>query len=300
VNVYHHPVMLVEVMHSLITDLDGIYVDATIGGGGHAQALLERLSEKAMLIGIDRDEDAITSARNQLRAYAQRVRFVQGSFSQIAEILMNEKLDFINGILFDLGVSSWQLDSPQRGFSFSKDGPLDMRMDQKAQLDASQVVNTFSEKDLADILYLYGEERHSRKIARAIVNVRQKKPITTTRELENIIWKCMPNRRHGGIHPATRTFMALRIYVNRELDELLKGLEDATKYLKEGARLVVLSYHSLEDRIVKCFFKNSDQLDVLTRKPIIPSQEEILSNPRARSARMRVAQKSAREEGIKA
>jgi len=299
VNVYHHPVMLAEVMHSLITDLDGVYVDATIGGGGHAQALLERLSGKAILIGIDRDEEAITIARNQLGAYAQRVRFIQGSFSQIAEILMNENLDFINGILFDLGVSSWQLDSPQRGFSFSKDGPLDMRMDQKAKLNASQVVNNFPEKDLADILYLYGEERHSYKIARAIVNVRQKKPITTTRELENIVWKCVP-KRQGGIHPATRTFMALRIYVNRELDELSKGLEDATRFLKEGARLVVLSYHSLEDRIVKCFFKNSDQLDVLTRKPIIPSQEEILSNPRARSARMRVAQKSAREEGIKA
>ena len=296
---YHQPVMVAEVVQYLITDPKGVYVDATVGGGGHAKAILEKASPQAVLIGIDRDQEAIETASQVLAEFGTRVKLIQGSFSRIAEILIQEKIKTIHGILFDLGVSSRQLDAPERGFSFSQDGPLDMRMDRTQKIDACQVVNSFSEKELADIFFYYGEERKSRKIARSIVLARQRKPIMTTGELEKIIWDCNPGRR-GGIHPATRVFMALRIYVNQELDELPKALASIVQYVKEGARLVILSYHSLEDRIVKNFFRNHDQLEVITRKPIIPSQQEIQSNPRARSAKMRVAQKLLREEGTPA
>lgn len=296
---YHQPVMIAEVIQYLITDPNGVYVDATVGGGGHAKAILEKTSLQAVLVGIDRDREAIDAARHVLADFGSRVKLVQGSFSAIAQILNQEKLEAIDGILFDLGVSSRQLDVAERGFSFSQDGPLDMRMDRTQRMDACQVVNRFSEKELADIFFYYGEERKSRKIARSIVLARQKKPITTTGELEKIIWNCNPGRR-GGIHPATRVFMALRVYVNQELDELSKALESVIQYMKEGARLVVLSYHSLEDRIVKNFFRNHDQLKVINRKPMTPSLQEIQSNPRARSARMRVAQKMVREEGTPA
>lgn len=293
---YHQPVMVAEVIQYLITDPKGVYVDATVGGGGHAKAILEKITQQAVLIGIDRDREAIDAAGQVLADFGSRVKLVHGSFSAIAEILHQEEVVTIHGVLFDLGVSSRQLDIPERGFSFSQDGPLDMRMNQSQKMDACQVVNTFSEKELADIFFYYGEERKSRKIARSIVNSRQRKPITTTKELEKIIWNCNPGRR-GGIHPATRVFMALRIYINHELDELPKALESVLQFMKEGARLVVLSYHSLEDRIVKNFFRNNDQLAVINRKPMTPSLQEIQVNPRARSARMRVAQKMIREEG---
>jgi 16S rRNA (cytosine1402-N4)-methyltransferase len=288
--------MVAEVIQYLITDPKGVYVDATVGGGGHAKAILEKTTQQAVLIGIDRDREAIDAAGQVLADFGSRVKLVHGSFSAIAEILHQEEVVTIHGVLFDLGVSSRQLDIPERGFSFSQDGPLDMRMNQSQKMDACQVVNTFSEKELADIFFYYGEERKSRKIARSIVNSRQRKPITTTKELEKIIWNCNPGRR-GGIHPATRVFMALRIYINHELDELPKALESVLQFMKEGARLVVLSYHSLEDRIVKNFFRNNDQLAVINRKPMTPSLQEIQVNPRARSARMRVAQKMIREEG---
>jgi 16S rRNA (cytosine1402-N4)-methyltransferase len=288
--------MVAEVIQYLITDPKGVYVDATVGGGGHAKAILEKITQQAVLIGIDRDREAIDAAGQVLADFGSRVKLVHGSFSAIAEILHQEEVVTIHGVLFDLGVSSRQLDIPERGFSFSQDGPLDMRMNQSQKMDACQVVNTFSEKELADIFFYYGEERKSRKIARSIVNSRQRKPITTTKELEKIIWNCNPGRR-GGIHPATRVFMALRIYINHELDELPKALESVLQFMKEGARLVVLSYHSLEDRIVKNFFRNNDQLAVINRKPMTPSLQEIQVNPRARSARMRVAQKMIREEG---
>ncbi|HQK84351.1 MAG TPA: 16S rRNA (cytosine(1402)-N(4))-methyltransferase RsmH [Atribacter sp.] len=296
---YHQPVMVVEVIQYLVTDPNGVYVDATVGGGGHAKAILEKVAQQGVLVGIDRDREAIDAARQVLAVFGSRVKLVQGSFSTIAEILHQEKIETIHGVLFDLGVSSRQLDAPERGFSFSQDGPLDMRMDQSQKMDACQVVNTYSEKELADIFFYYGEERKSRKIAHSIVVARQRKPIATTGELEKIIWKCNPGRR-GGIHPATRVFMALRIYINHELDELPKALESVVQFMNEGARLVVLSYHSLEDRIVKNFFRNSQQLEVINRKPMIPSRQEIQSNPRARSARMRVAQKMMREEGTPA
>ena len=293
---YHQPVMVEKVVDFLITDPHGVYVDATVGGAGHAKLILERTSNQAILIGIDRDKEAIEVAQKELEVYGNRVKIIHGPFSKISEILVQEKIDLIQGALFDLGVSSWQLELPERGFSFSKDGPLDMRMDRRQKMDACQVVNTFSEKDLSDIIFHYGEERKSRQIARSIVLARQKKPITTTGELEKIIWSCMPGKR-GKIHPATRTFMALRVFVNQELDELTIALKNIVEYLREGGRLVILSYHSLEDRIVKNFYRSHSQLEIINRKPIIPSQEEIHLNPRARSAKMRVAQKIRREEG---
>lgn len=293
---YHQPVMVAEVVQYLITDPNGVYVDATVGDGGHAKAILEKTSPQAIVVGIDRDREAIETASQVLADFGSRVKLVQGSFSTIAEILNQVNVEGIDGILFDLGVSSRQLDVPERGFSFSQDGPLDMRMDRTQKMNACQVVNTFTEKELADIFFYYGEEHKSRKIARSIVLARQKKSITTTSELEKIIWNCNPGRR-GGIHPATRVFMALRIYINHELDELPKALESVLQFMKEGARMVVLSYHSLEDRVVKNFLRTHDQLEVINRKPMTPSQQEIQVNPRARSARMRVAQKMIREEG---
>jgi len=293
---YHQPVMVAEVVQYLITDPNGFYVDATVGDGGHAKAILEKTSPQAIVVGIDRDREAIETASQVLADFGSRVKLVQGSFSTIAEILNQVNVEGIDGILFDLGVSSRQLDVPERGFSFSQDGPLDMRMDRTQKMNACQVVNTFTEKELADIFFYYGEEHKSRKIARSIVLARQKKSITTTSELEKIIWNCNPGRR-GGIHPATRVFMALRIYINHELDELPKALESVLQFMKEGARMVVLSYHSLEDRVVKNFLRTHDQLEVINRKPMTPSRQEIQVNPRARSARMRVAQKMIREEG---
>ncbi|HAX97337.1 MAG TPA: 16S rRNA (cytosine(1402)-N(4))-methyltransferase [Candidatus Atribacteria bacterium] len=288
--------MVAEVVQYLITDPNGVYVDATVGDGGHAKAILEKTSPQAIVVGIDRDREAIETASQVLADFGSRVKLVQGSFSTIAEILNQVNVEGIDGILFDLGVSSRQLDVPERGFSFSQDGPLDMRMDRTQKMNACQVVNTFTEKELADIFFYYGEEHKSRKIARSIVLARQKKSITTTSELEKIIWNCNPGRR-GGIHPATRVFMALRIYINHELDELPKALESVLQFMKEGARMVVLSYHSLEDRVVKNFLRTHDQLEVINRKPMTPSRQEIQVNPRARSARMRVAQKMIREEG---
>ncbi len=288
--------MVAEVVQYLITDPNGVYVDATVGDGGHAKAILEKTSPQVIVVGIDRDREAIETASQVLADFGSRVKLVQGSFSTIAEILNQVNVEGIDGILFDLGVSSRQLDVPERGFSFSQDGPLDMRMDRTQKMNACQVVNTFTEKELADIFFYYGEEHKSRKIARSIVLARQKKSITTTSELEKIIWNCNPGRR-GGIHPATRVFMALRIYINHELDELPKALESVLQFMKEGARMVVLSYHSLEDRVVKNFLRTHDQLEVINRKPMTPSRQEIQVNPRARSARMRVAQKMIREEG---
>ncbi|MCX6091120.1 MAG: 16S rRNA (cytosine(1402)-N(4))-methyltransferase RsmH [Candidatus Atribacteria bacterium] len=293
---FHRPVMVREIMSFLVSDPDGVYVDATVGGGGHSQALLQRLSPVARVIGIDRDDDALRAAAETLNDFSRQIRLVKASFSQMKSILERENIMGISGALLDLGVSSWQLDQPERGFSFEKEGPLDMRMDTRGGLQAGNVVNSMPEKELADLIFRYGEERFSRRIAREVVEARRKKRIESTGELEALIWKAVPVR-HGRIHPATRTFMALRIYVNRELEELQEGLQSVVPLLRKGGRVVVLSYHSLEDRIVKNFFRSSAQLEVLTKKPVVPSPEEVAVNPRARSARLRVAERIVGEEG---
>jgi len=278
-----------EVLYYLLWRKDGVYVDATVGGGGHALSLLSQLEEGAVLIGIDRDEEAIKMAEKTLQHSPLPVYLVRGNFSQIDQILLSLGTEQVSGILFDLGVSSWQLDEAERGFSFQKEGPLDMRMDLSQKQDAYQVVNKLSEKELADLIYYYGEERFSRKIAQAIVRERERKPIATTRELAQIIERVVPQREK--IHPATRTFMALRIFVNEELKEIEEALEKVSPLVEEGGRVVVISYHSLEDRIVKSFFRHREEWEILTKKPVRPTPQEVKDNPRARSGRLRAAKR---------
>lgn len=286
---FHQPVMEKEVLYYLLWRKDGVYVDATVGGGGHALSLLSQLEEGAVLIGIDRDEEAIKMAEKTLQHSPLPVYLVRGNFSQIDQILLSLGTEQVSGILFDLGVSSWQLDEAERGFSFQKEGPLDMRMDLSQKQDAYQVVNKLSEKELADLIYYYGEERFSRKIAQAIVRERERKPIATTRELAQIIERVVPQREK--IHPATRTFMALRIFVNEELKEIEEALEKVSPLVEEGGRVVVISYHSLEDRIVKSFFRHREEWEILTKKPVRPTPQEVKDNPRARSGRLRAARR---------
>ncbi len=280
---YHTPVLIEEVVALLQPRGGALYVDATVGGGGHAEAILRAAAPDGRLIGLDWDEEALAASRERLKEWGARVRLVRANFAELDEALMNEGVTTVDGIVFDLGVSSRQFDEPSRGFSFLREGPLDMRMDRSTGRTAAEVVNTASEKELADIFFRFGEERRARAIARRIVAAR---PIETTTQLANLI-----GRRRGGIHPATRVFQALRIYVNNELENLKRGLAAATRVLKPGGRIAVISFHSLEDRIVKRHFRETPSLRVITRKPVRPTEQEIERNPRARSAKLRVAEK---------
>jgi len=269
---------------------EGTYIDATVGLGGHALEIARRLSS-GRLIGIDRDPRALELARERLRAYERQVILVHANFSRIEEIARALKLPPADGVLADLGVSSLQLDSAERGFSFRYGGPLDMRMDPDAQSTAAEIVNYWPEKDLADLIYRYGEERAARKIARAIVRAR---PLRDTEHLATVVAGALKKRGRQKLHPATKTFLALRIAVNREMEELEQFLSRAPATLVSSGRWVVLSYHSLEDRLVKQAFlrlAREGVLKILTRKVVMPSGEEVHRNPRARSAKMRVAEK---------
>jgi len=295
---YHTPVMLDEVVWLMNSKPGGVYIDCTLGSGGHALGLLEFAGAGARIIGIDRDQDAISTAKQELRHFSDNVTFVHGKFSDLQDIVMSLNVAQVDGILFDLGVSSYQLDEPERGFSYMEDGPLDMRMNRGNGQSARDLVNNLPAEELRDILKIYGEERWAVRIAEFIVRRRDKAPIVTTGELVDIVKAAIPARaRRSGPHPARRTFQALRIAVNRELDELRLGLDQAIKILCPGGRLVVISYHSLEDRIVKTMFlrmsgsKNQDCLRILTKKPIVPCEEEVISNPRSRSAKLRAAEK---------
>ncbi len=286
----HVPVMLEEILELLKVKKSGIYVDATVGLGGHAEGILRR-SEGCSLVGIDRDSEAIEGAGKRLKNY--NVHLVRDRFSNMEAVVKDLGYEKVDGILLDLGVSSLQLKSEGRGFSFLKDEPLDMRMDREQRLTAAAIVNEYSEKDLADVLWRYGEERFSRRIARAIVHVRAKRPIKTCSELSRIIEKTVPGRR-GRIHSSTRTFQALRIEVNRELAELKMAMDAGIHILKSSGRFCVLSYHSLEDRIVKHSFKefaSKGLVTIITKRPRIPGKEERDSNPSSRSAKLRVAEK---------
>ncbi|MDK2896383.1 MAG: rRNA (cytosine1402-N4)-methyltransferase [Candidatus Atribacteria bacterium] len=294
--VYHQPVMVDEVCQYLLTAREGVYVDATLGDGGHALEILRRTSPRVVLVGIDRDPKAIKVSRERLQDFAPRMQIVQGRFSQLDEILRQMEIEKVNGVLFDLGVSTRQLEEAERGFSFQKEGRLDMRMDPETEKTAFLIVNFLPEKELADLIYQFGQERFSRRIARSIVFHRRQEKIDTTSKLARIVEKAVPTRR-GRIHPATRTFMALRVAVNRELEELSQGLEKVSRLLAERGRVVVISYHSLEDRIVKHFFKNQPSFEILTPRPVQPSQEEVRKNRRARSARLRAAQKKTGKGG---
>jgi 16S rRNA (cytosine1402-N4)-methyltransferase len=287
----HVPVLLKEAIDFLAVRRGGTYIDATVGLGGHSLEIAKRLGAPGHLIGFDKDPAALGIAREKLKAPSQdwpNVELRQGSFAELAN---EQRSTMVDGILADLGVSSLQFSDAARGFSFQAEGSLDMRMDPQSEPTAEQVVNQFDERELADLIYEFGEERRSRRIARAIVRSR---PILTTAQLAAVISAAARSMKHERIHPATRTFQALRIFVNRELDDLRKLVETAPQLLKPGGRLVVISFHSLEDRIVKDAMREGAKLGqykLLTKKPVTPGQEEIDRNPRARSAKMRSAEK---------
>ena len=304
----HVSVLLSECIEALCIKPDGIYVDGTLGLGGHSSEIAKRLTT-GLLIGIDRDETAIERAGARLAPYGERVRLVHGNFSDVASILDRLGIDAVDGMLFDLGVSSPQLDEAQRGFSYMQDAPLDMRMDGSASLSAHDVVNTWPEGRLKQILYDYGEERYAPRIASAIVRARQERPIETTLELVEIIRSAMPAAAlREKQHPAKRSFQAIRIAVNDELGAVQTMMDTAPDKLRPGGRLAVISFHSLEDRIVKNGIRRREDgctcprdfpvctcgfvqtLRSVSRKPILPSPEEQTANPRARSAKLRVAE----------
>jgi 16S rRNA (cytosine1402-N4)-methyltransferase len=288
----HVPVMTAEVLEHLRPERGGVFVDCTLGLGGHARALLEAGATR--VIGIDRDQHALASARDTLSAWRDRVDLVHADYRSLTDVLDARQLAVVDGTLADLGISSMQLDAPSRGFSFQRDEPLDMRMDQSAGETAADLVARSTERELADAIYQYGEERFSRRIARAIVDARRDTPVATTGRLAAIVRRAIP-RRGARIDPATRTFQALRIWVNRELDGLDRFLEDAVRRLRAGARLVVITFHSLEDRIVKHTLRGLESrgagVKVLTKKPIVPTDAEVSRNPRARSAKLRAAER---------
>ena len=290
-----------EVLFWLVREDSRTYLDCTVGYSGHAEKILEASGPDSRLIGLDRDAAAIAASQKRLARFGDRVLLLHGHFMDLKQHLTVSGIGQVDGILFDLGVSSPQLEEPARGFSFQVDGPLDMRMDQSMSGTAADLVNRWPEAQLADAIFQFGEERFSRRIARAIVRARERHPLATTRELVSVIEGSVPaNYRHGRLHCATRTFQAIRIAVNQELDSLDPALRDAADVLSPGGRLCVISFHSLEDRIVKHTLralsgKNDPALVVLTKKPQIPSREESDRNPRSRSAKLRAAQRVSKE-----
>ena len=302
----HKSVLLDESVNWIVTDPSGIYVDCTLGGAGHSSHIAQRLTPEGLLIGIDQDEDAIKAATERLKAAPCRIKIVHNNFRNLGSILDGMGLAAVDGIFFDLGVSSYQLDTPERGFSYMHDGPLDMRMDQESTLTAAKVVNEYKEDALADLIYKYGEERWSRRIAQFIVAARKEHPLTTTSELVQVIKAAIPKgARQDGPHPAKRTFQAIRIEVNDELKILDSTMEAAVHHLKSGGRIGVITFHSLEDRIIKQAFKRMQKgcicppelpvcvcghvPELKKLKELTPTPEEVADNPRARSARLRGA-----------
>jgi 16S rRNA (cytosine1402-N4)-methyltransferase len=289
----HFPVLLSETVEHLLKNNGKIYVDATIGLGGHSYELLRR-NPNIYLIGIDKDPYALEKAEERLKEFKGRFSLYQADYKDIDEVLKVEGIDKVDGILMDLGVSMLQLKTPERGFSFNEEAPLDMRMNPEQKFSAYDVVNRYSEKELARIIKEYGEERFAHRIAKAIVNARRKKPIETTKELAQIIEGAIPKGFYKKIHPATKTFQAIRIEVNKELEHLKEALLKIPHLLNPKGRIAVISFHSLEDRIVKHtfrYFEKEGILKVLTKKPITPSEEEIKKNPPSRSAKLRVAER---------
>lgn len=302
---YHVPVLVSEAIQYLITDPSGLYVDATLGGGGYSEIILSSLNDRGRVIGIDRDSEAIEFAARRLSLYADRLTLVHSDFGGIDEVFGHHHVNSIDGIVFDLGVSSHQIDEPERGFSYLTDGPLDMRMNQKDKLTAWDVVNTYSREDLADLFYYYGEERHARRYARYLAEAREKNPIQTTRELAECVKKwTSPNWQ---IKTLSRLFQAIRIEVNGELKQLEDALVKSGRVLKPGGRIVVVTYHSLEAKVVKRFVRgeigqsqntetiygSDSEFKQITKKAVAPSDDEVKSNTRARSAYLRVIEKKA-------
>lgn len=289
---HHQPVLLHEAIEQLHPHPGGIYVDGNLGFGGHSAAILERSAPDGRVVGFDLDPEALEYARQRLAPFGRRICFVQRNFADLAAVLLDMGISAVQGILLDLGLSSFQLEASGRGFSFRGDEPLDMRMDPNQPTTAADLVNTLSRDELADILYYYGEERQARRIASRIVEERQHGAFRSTGQLARVIEQAVPRRFHPQkIHMATRSFQALRIAVNNEMENLARVLDSGASLLAPGGRFCVISFHSLEDRLVKNKFKERQELLVLTRKPIVPTEKEVESNPRARSAKLRVAER---------
>ena len=303
----HKSVLLEETIENLNIKPDGIYVDGTLGGGGHSYHIAEQLSSNGRLIGIDQDADAIAAATKRLEPFSDRVTIVRNNYCNFEQVLKELSIDKVDGIVLDLGVSSYQLDTAERGFTYKTDAPLDMRMDQRQQLTAKDIVNTYSEFDLYRIIRDYGEDRFAKNIARHIVLARQIKPIETTFELNEVIKAAIPMKvRAVGGHPAKKTFQAIRIELNHELDVLEDSIDTMIDHLNDKGRICIITFHSLEDRIVKTRFRNCENPctcppdfpvcvcgkkskgKVITRKPIVPSEEELEENKRSKSSKLRV------------
>ena len=308
-NFSHQSVLLTETVDALCVKPEGTYVDGTLGGGGHAEAVLSKLNDQGRLIGIDQDEAAIAAAGERLKAFPNAI-LIRSNYCYIRDELERLGIESVDGIVLDLGVSSYQLDTPERGFSYQSDAPLDMRMDTRSSVTAKEIVNGYSRQELFRMIRDYGEDPFAENIAKHIVNAREQKPIETTGELVEIIKAAVPMKvRKKGGHPAKQTFQAIRIECNRELEVLKESLDGMIDLLKPGGRICVITFHSLEDRIVKTIFKNSEQPctcppdfpvcvcgkrskgKVITRKPVIPAEAEMAANPRSKSAKLSVFEK---------
>ncbi|MCI6858998.1 MAG: 16S rRNA (cytosine(1402)-N(4))-methyltransferase RsmH [Eubacterium sp.] len=303
----HKSIMLAETIQALHIKPEGIYVDGTLGGAGHSLEIVKRLGPSGRLIGIDQDGEAIEAAAKRLEPYKEKVTIVRSNYAQMKKVLCDLSIHKVDGILLDLGVSSYQLDNAQRGFTYREDVPLDMRMDQRQEKTARDIVNDYSEMELYRIIRNYGEDKFAKNIAKHIVMAREKKPVETTGQLTDIIRAAIPAKvRAGGGHPAKKTFQAIRIELNHELDVLKNNLEDMIDLLNDGGRICIITFHSLEDRIVKNIFRTAEnpcicppefpvcvcgrksQGKVITRKPIVPGEEELRENSRSKSAKLRV------------
>ena len=287
----HCPVMVSEVLNGLSLRPGGVYVDATLGLGGHTEAILSKYPEVKMVLGLDCDTEALEQAESRLSPFGDRVRFIHSNFIHLHDVLLFNRIGQVDGILMDLGISTFHLENSRRGFSFSRDEPLDMRMDPSGAVTAADMVNKLPVKRLTELIQIYGEERWAKRIAKRIYDRRKTAPILNSTELAEVVANSIPRKYHPRrIHPATRTFQALRIAVNRELDNLKEALDSLPSCLRPGGRLCIISFHSLEDRLVKIAFREDNRLKPLTKKPLVPSPEEMHSNPRARSAKLRIAQ----------
>lgn len=311
----HKSVLLQETIDSLNIKPDGIYVDGTLGGGGHSYEIASRLSDKGRLIGIDRDEEAIEAASERLKEFRDKVTIVRSNYSDFEQVLKNLNIEYVDGVILDLGVSSRQLDTVERGFSYKYDAPLDMRMDNRQEMTARDIVNNYSEMDLFHVIRDYGEDKFAKNIAKHIVLARQEKEIETTFELTEIIKRAIPAKiRIKGGHPSKKTFQAIRIELNKELDEVNNSIDTMINHLNDEGRLSIITFHSLEDRIVKTRFRknenpctcppdfpvcvcgNVSKGVVVTRKPILPSEEELEENSRSKSAKLRAFER--RKKGL--
>ena len=306
-NDYHIPVLYYETLDNLVINPDGIYIDCTLGGGSHSEGILERLSDKGLLISIDQDSNAIEYSKKRLEKFGSKWKVFKGNFENIDTITYMAGIDKVDGILMDIGVSSKQLDDPDRGFSYRYDAKLDMRMNTDQKISAYDIVNTYSEEQLSKIIFEYGEERHARKIAKLIVEERKSSPIEKTSDLIALIKRAYPER--ASKHPAKKTFQAIRIEVNRELEVLENAMSKAVELLKVGGRLAIITFHSLEDRIVKNKFKDLatackcpkdipicvcggvKKFEIITKKPIIPIDDELKNNNRAHSSKLRILER---------